>query len=110
MATGRIESSSMMLLYIFLGVMGVALLYYVVKLILAARRFKRHFEEFSEEAAQRLLSHADQVDSTLERWHEYDEAYQEAVAKLEEEGGGQPYEPGRGASLGPSGGSFRKPN
>ncbi len=110
MARGRIELFPMMLLYIFLGVMGVALLYYVVKFILAARRFKRHFEEFSEEAAARLLAHAEQVDSTLERWHEYDEAYQEAVAKLEEEGSGQPYEPGRGATIGPSGGTFRKPN
>jgi hypothetical protein len=107
----------MILLYLFLGVMGLALLYYLVRFILAARRFKRHMEEFSEEAAKRLLDHAEQVDSTLERWHEYDEAYQEAVAKLEEEGGGQPYEPGlpdrqagRGATLGPSGGSFRKPN
>jgi len=100
----------MTLLYVFLAVMGVAILYYIVKFILAALRFKRHLEEFSEEAAQRLLDHADQVDSTLERWHEYDEAYQEAVAKLEEEGDGQPYEPGRGATLGPSGGSFRKPN
>ena len=100
----------MTLLYIFFVLIGVALLYYAVKFILAARRFKRHMEEFSEEAAQRLLDHADQVDSTLERWHEYDEAYQEAVAKLEEEGGGQPYEPGRGATLGPSGGQFRKPN
>ena len=99
----------MTLLYIFLGVMGLALLYYVVKFVLAALRFKRHMEEFSEEAAARLLDHAEQVDSTLERWHEYDEAYQEAVAKLEEEGGGQ-YEPGRGATLGPSGGTFRKPN
>ena len=104
----------MTLLYIFLGVMGLALLYYVIKFVRAALRFKRHMEEFSEEAAARLLNHAEQVDSTLERWHEYDEAYQEAVAKLEEEGGGQTYEPdrqaGRGATLGPSGGSFRKPN
>ncbi len=100
----------MTLLYIFLGLMGVALLYYVVKFVRAALRFKRHMEEFSEEAAKRLLDHAEQVDSTLERWHEYDEAYQEAVAKLEEEGGGQSYEPGRGATLGPSSGSFRKPN
>jgi hypothetical protein len=100
----------MTLLYIFLALMGLALVYSIVKFILAARRFKRHFEEFSEEAAQRLLDHAQQVDSTLERWHEYDEAYQEAVSKLEEEAGGQPYEPGRGATLGPSDGSFRKPN
>ena len=100
----------MTLLYIFLGAMGLALVYYLVKFLIAARRFKRHMEEFSEEAAARLLNHAEQVDSTLERWHEYDEAYQEAVAKLEEEGGGQTYEPGRGATLGPSGGSFRKPN
>ncbi len=100
----------MTLLYLFLGVMGLAFLYYIVKFIRGALRFKRHMEEFSEEAAARLLSHAEQVDSTLERWHEYDEAYQEAVAKLEEEGGGEAYEPGRGATLGPSGGSFRKPN
>jgi hypothetical protein len=100
----------MTLLYIFLAVLGAAFVYWIVKFILAARRFKRHFEEFSEEAAQRLLDHAHQVDSTLERWHEYDEAYQEAVAKLEAEQGGEPYEPGRGATLGPSGGSFRKPN
>ncbi len=100
----------MIWLYIFFGVLGLAFLYYAVKLVLAARRFKRHFEEFSQEAAARLLDHAEKVDGTLERWHEYDEAYQEAVAKLEGEQGGEPYEPGRGATIGPTGGSFRKPN
>ncbi len=100
----------MIWLYILLGALGLALLYYGVKFIRAALRFKRNLEEFSQEAAARLLDHAEKVDGTLERWHEYDEAYQEAVAKLEGEQGGEPYEPGRGATLGPTSGSFRKPN
>ena len=96
--------------YIPLCALGLAFVYLVVKFVLAARRFKRHFEDFSQEAAARLLDHAEKVDGTLERWHEYDESYQEAVAKLEGEQGGEPYEPGRGATIGPTGGSFRKPN
>ena len=100
----------MIWLYILLGALGLALLYYGVKFIRAALRLKRSIEDFSQEAAARLLDHADKVDSTLERWHEYDEAYQEAVAKIEGEQGGEPYEPGRGATIGPTGGSFRKPN
>ncbi len=100
----------MIWLYIFFGALGLAFVYYVVKFVLAALRFKRHLEEFSQEAAARLLDHAEKVDGTLERWHEYDEAYQEAVAKIEGEQGGEPYEPGRGATIGPTGGSFRKPN
>ena len=97
-------------LYILFGALGLTLLFYIVKFVRAALRFKRNLEEFSQEAAARLLDHADKVDGTLERWHEYDEAYQEAVAKLEGEQGGEPYEPGRGATIGPTGGSFRKPN
>jgi len=100
----------MIWLYIFFGVLGLVFVYYVVKFVLAALRFKRHLEEFSQEAAARLLDHAEKVDGTLERWHEYDEAYQEAVAKIEGEQDGEPYEPGRGATIGPTGGSFRKPN
>ena len=100
----------MIWLYILLGTLGLVLLYYGVKFVRAALHFKRNLEEFSQEAAARLLDHADKVDGTLERWHEYDEAYQEAVAKLEGEQGGEPYEPGRGATIGPTGGSFRKPN
>ena len=98
--------------YILLGALGLAFLYYGVKFLRAVLRFKSSFEDFSQEAAARLLDHADKVDGTLERWHEYDEAYQEAVAKLEAEQGGREsaYEPGRGATLGPTGGSFRKPN
>ena len=98
--------------YILLGALGLAFLYYGVKFLRAVLRFKSSFEDFSQEAAARLLDHADKVDGTLERWHEYDEAYQEAVAKLEAEQGGteSTYEPGRGATLGPTGGSFRKPN
>ena len=102
----------MIWLHILLGALGLALLYYGVKFVRAALRLKRSIEDFSQEAGQRLLEHADKVDSTLERWHEYDEAYQEAVAKIEaEQGGGEnQYEPGRGATIGPTGGSFRKPN
>lgn len=93
---------------VLLVLLGLAAFFYLVRFIRAALRFKRRFDDFSVEAGERLLRHAQQVDSTLERWHEYDEAYQEAAARLEEEGGGaQP--PGRGATLGPTGGSFRKP-
>ncbi|MFQ5662790.1 MAG: hypothetical protein ACE5HL_03045 [Terriglobia bacterium] len=94
------------ILLILLGLFSLALL---IRFILAAWRFKRSFDDFSVEAGERLLRHAERVDSTLERWHEYDEAYQEAVARLEEEGDGQ-RPPGRGVTLDPSGGSSRKPN
>jgi hypothetical protein len=87
-------------------------LYLLIRVIRAALRFKRSFDEFSAEAGQRLMRYSAEVDSTLERWHEYDEAYQEAVAQLEEQAGGA--DPsrggGRGVTLGPSGGSLRKPN
>lgn len=99
----------MLLLKIFLVLLGLFLLVLAFRFLRAAVRFKRRFDEFSAEAGERLLHHAEQVDSTLERWHEYDEAYQEAVARLEEEGNG-PQQPGRGTTLGPTGGSFRKPN
>jgi len=94
---------------VFLVVVGLAVLYALARFVRAAWRFKRRFDEFSVEAGERLLKHADQVDSTLERWHEYDEAYQEAVARLEE---GEPTHehPSRGVTLGPGGGSLRKPN
>ncbi|MDA2913424.1 hypothetical protein MYX77_05610 [Acidobacteriia bacterium AH_259_A11_L15] len=95
---------------VLLALLGVALVYLLVRLVRAFRRFQRRFDDFSAEAGQRLLQHSERIDSTLERWHEYDEAYQEAVARLEEEAGGEPQRPGRGATLGPSGGSFRKPN
>ncbi|MFQ5695531.1 MAG: hypothetical protein ACE5HB_06045 [Terriglobia bacterium] len=92
-----------------LALLGLFLLWWGIKAVRAFLRFKRHFEDFSEEAGQRLLDHAKQVDSTLERWHEYDEAYQEAVARLDEEE--QTREQlHRGATLGPTGGSLRKPN
>lgn len=120
----------MLALKILLAAFGAVLLYYLVRFVRAARRFKRSFDDLAEEAGHRLLEHAEQVDSTLERWHEYDEAYQEAAAKLEEEAerreqlglpdpgspaGGRPAPPtagqaGRGATLGPTGGTFRKPN
>lgn len=106
----------MLFLKLFLVLVGVFLLALLLRFLRAAWRFKRSFDDFSVEAGERLLRHADQVDSTLERWHEYDEAYQEAVARLEEEGapGQQPGLPdrqaGRGATLGPTGGSIRKPN
>lgn len=102
----------MLWLKIFLGLFGLLLLYLVVRFVRAALRFKRSFDDFSVEAGERLLRHADEVNSTLERWHEYDEAYQEAVAKIEAEQAGDQshYEPGRGATLGPTGGSLRKPN
>lgn len=93
---------------LFLVLFGLFLLALLIRVIRAALRFKRSFDDFSVEAGERLLRHADQVDSTLERWHEYDEAYQEAAARLEEEGQ-EREQPGRGATLGPSGGSFRKP-
>lgn len=93
---------------LFLVVFGLFLLVLLIRFIRAALRFKRTFEDFSAEAGHRLLRHAEQVDSTLERWHEYDEAYQEAVARLEEEESQQP--PSRGTTLGPTGGTFRKPN
>ncbi|MFQ5723146.1 MAG: hypothetical protein ACE5G6_01540 [Terriglobia bacterium] len=95
---------------VLLVLLGAALVYFLVRFVLAFRRFQRRFDDFSAEAGQRLLEHTERIDSTLERWHEYDEAYQEAVARLEEEAGGEPQQPGRGATLGPSGGSFRKPN
>ncbi|MBI4466352.1 MAG: hypothetical protein HY656_02840 [Acidobacteria bacterium] len=95
---------------IFLILLGLFFLGLVVRAVRGALRFKRRFDDFSVEAGERLLHHAEQVDSTLERWHEYDEAYQEAAARLEEEQGGAPHQPGRGATLGPTGGSFRKPN
>ena len=97
-------------LKIILVLLGLFLLALLVRFIRAALRFKHSFDDFSTEAGQRLLRHAEQVDSTLERWHEYDEAYQEAVAKLEEEDTRHPQQPGRGATLGPTGGSFRKPH
>lgn len=101
---------------ILLLLVGVVVLYGLVRFIRLALRFKRRFDDFSVEAGERLLRHAEQVDSTLERWHEYDEAYQEAVARLEEEA--DPAQPsglpagqaGRGVTLGPGGGSLRKPN
>lgn len=106
----------MSLLKLFLILLGVFLLALLLRFVRAAWRFKRSFDDFSTEAGERLLRHAEQVDSTLERWHEYDEAYQEAVARLEEEDS-ERHEPGlpdrqagRGATLGPTGGSFRKPN
>ncbi len=98
----------MIWLKILLGLLGIAFLYLLIRAIRAVVRFKRNFDDFSAEAGERLLRHADQVNTTLERWHEYDEAYQEAVARLEEEDDGR--QSGRGATLGPSGGSFRKPN
>lgn len=93
---------------LFLVLFGLFLLALLIRFLRSALRFKRSIDDFSAEAGQRLLRHAEQVDSTLERWHEYDEAYQEAVARLEEEGQA-PEPPSRGATLGPSGGSFRKP-
>jgi len=98
----------MLWLKILLALVGLALLYGLVRFIRAALRFKRSFDDFSVEAGERLLRHAEQVDSTLERWHEYDEAYQEAVARLEEEDD-HTHQPGRGATLGPGGGSLHKP-
>lgn len=100
----------MLWLKILLVLVGLAALYALVRFLRAARRFKRGFDEFSVEAGERLLQHAEQVDSTLERWHEYDEAYQEAAARLEEEAGHDHPPSGRGVTLGPSGGTLRKPN
>ena len=100
----------MLLLKIFLALVGLFLLVQLVRFVRAAIHFKRSFDDFSVEAGQHLLRHAEQVDSTLERWHEYDEAYQEAVARLDEEEAHRPHPPGRGATLGPTGGSIRKPN
>jgi hypothetical protein len=98
-----------MWLKVLLVFVGLAVLYALVRLVRAALRFKRSFDDFSAEAGERLLRHAEQMDSTLERWHEYDEAYQEAVARLEE--GEHTHEhPSRGVTLGPGGGSLRKPN
>ena len=99
----------MFILKLFLALVGLFLLVLLVRFLRAAWRLKRSIDDFSVEAGERLLRHAEQVDSTLERWHEYDEAYQEAVARLEEEGA-QEHPPGRGATLGPTGGSFRKPS
>lgn len=94
---------------VFLVILGLFLLALLVRFVRGALRFKRSFDDFSEEAGQRLLEHAEQVDSTLERWHEYDEAYQEAVARIEEDA--EAHEQlGRGATIGPTGSSFRKPN
>lgn len=96
---------------LFLLLLGALFLYLLIKSVRAVLRFKRSFDDFSAQAGERLLRHADQVNSTLERWHEYDEAYQEAVARLEEEDQAHSdREPGRGVTLGPTGGSIRKPN
>jgi hypothetical protein len=108
--------TAMGLLQILVVALAAALLYYLVKFIRAAVRFKRSFDDFAEGAGQRLLEHAQEVNSTLERWHEYDEAYQEAVAKLEEEAGNRAElalperGAGRGVTLDPTGGSLKKPN
>ncbi len=99
-----------MVFKVLLVVVGLAVLYALARFLRAAWRFKHRFDEFSAEAGERLLRHADQVDSTLERWHEYDEAYQEAVARLEDEGEHTHEHPSRGVTLGPGGGSLRKPN
>lgn len=96
-------------LKIFLVLVGLLGLVLVIRFVRAALRFKRRFDDFSEEAGKRLLTHAEQVDSTLERWHEYDEAYQEAAARIEEEAEARE-EVRRGATIGPTGGSIRKPN
>jgi len=98
----------MLWLKILLALLGLVLLYGLVRFVRAALRFKRSFDDFSAEAGERLLRHAEQVDSTLERWHEYDESYQEAVARLDEEASDE-HQHGRGATLGPGGGSLRKP-
>jgi len=94
---------------ILVGLFLLVILYAAARAVLAYLRFKRHFDDFSVEAGQRLLRHADQVDGTLERWHEYDEAYQEAAARIEEQEEARE-QLGRGVTLGPSGGSLRKPN
>jgi len=94
---------------ILLVALGAAFLYLAVKAVRGYLRFKRSFDDFAEGAGERLLHHAEQVDSTLERWHEYDEAYQEAVSKLEEEDERRE-QLRRGLTLGPTGDPTRKPN
>jgi len=66
-------------------------------------KLKRHWDNFSEQAAQRMQGWSEEVDSMPERWHEYDETYQHYNEALS---GGQSHGPGSGksATLGPRGG------
>lgn len=95
---------------IVLLVLAAFALVLVFRVVRGALRFKRSFEGFAEETGEKLLDWQEEVDGMPERWHEYDEAYQEA---LEHSAG--PTEPpgnrgtGRSATLGPTGGSLRKP-
>lgn len=94
------------LIVLFIGL----IIYSLVRLFRATIRFKHSLDEISVKICRRLLRFSSEVESTPERWHEYDEAYKQAAASLEDDSGlvSQPPSTSRGATLGPKGGSFRK--
>jgi predicted PurR-regulated permease PerM len=100
----------MTLLKVVLILLGVFALLLVFRLVRSVIRFKRSFEGFAEETGQRLLEWQEEVEGMPERWHEYDEAYQEALEHSQDSGQSPGHDRSRGATLGPTGGgSLRKP-
>lgn len=79
-----------LLLYVLIG-LGLLAALVIFRMV---RRVKRSFDDFSERRGKHLLHWSKEVDSTLEKWHEYDEEYQRHLQ-------GSP-QPGRSVTLGPT--------